>query len=90
MIKDHLEESKKLITELADEILLNKQNQNSDNRMFAPLFRKTENVILGDYLIELANERLENLKIVVSDKELISKYRSELISFLQKKIKEKL
>lgn len=90
MIQQHLEESKHLILKLSEKILLNKQDEAADKRMFAPLFTKTENTILSEYLIDLANERLEDLKTFTSDAEVISNYKNELTNFLRETIKQKL
>lgn len=90
MLKRHLEESKTLINELADKVLLNKTDQEADNRMFAPLFKKTENIILSEYLTDLANERIDDFKIYTTDKDIIAEYKNELIIFLQKTLRERL
>lgn len=90
MIEEHLEESKQLIRDLADRILLNKEDLEIDNRMFAALRQKTENIILSDYLIEKANERLENLEIFISEESEIAKYKDDLIFFIRSLLREKL
>ncbi|WP_010520317.1 hypothetical protein [Aquimarina agarivorans] len=90
MIEQHLEESKQQISDLADKILLNDEDLEIDNRMFAALRQKTENIILSDYLIEKANERLENLKVFISDESEVEKYKNDLISFIQELLREKL
>lgn len=90
MVQEHLAESKKKIVEFADKLLLNKDDLEVDNRMFAPLLKKLENVTLSEYLIDLANERIENLEVLVSDKEVIKNYKKELILFLQNTVRERL
>ncbi|HEY9082293.1 MAG TPA: hypothetical protein VIN73_03100 [Vicingaceae bacterium] len=90
MIEQHLEESKQQISDLADKILLNDEDLEIDNRMFASLRQKTENIILSDYLIEKANERLENLEVFISDESEVEKYKNDLISFIQDLLREKL
>lgn len=90
MIEEHLEESKQLIRDLADKILLNEEDLETDKRMFAALRQKTENIILSDYLIEKANERLENLEVFVNDESVIEKYKNDLVSFIQDLLRKKL
>lgn len=90
MTEQHLEESKQLIRDLADKILLNEEDLDIDNRMFAALRQKTENIILSDYLLEKANERLENFELLINDESEIEKYRNDLISFIQDLLREKL
>jgi hypothetical protein len=90
MIENHLEESKKILIELADRILLNDKDLEIDNRMFAAVRQKAENIILSDYLLEKANERLENLEVFINDDSEIEMYRSKLITFIQNLLREKL
>jgi hypothetical protein len=69
---------------------LNEEDLEIDNRMFAALRQKTENIILSEYLIEKANERLENLEIFINDESVIEKYKNDIISFIQDLLREKL
>lgn len=90
MLKSHLEETKILITELADKILLNKTDQEADSRKFAPLFKKAENTILTEYLIELTNKRIEDFKKAEINQDKITEYKNETIEFLQRTLRERL
>ena len=90
MVEQHLNESKRMIAELAEKILLNKDDLEASNRMFGALKQKNENLQLTDYLIDLANERIENLKAYISTKEDIEVYKNTLIAFLQDVVRKKM
>lgn len=88
MVEQHLEETKEQLTKLANEILLNKDDLEQDNRMFASLRQKAENVIISDHLKDLANKRLENLEVFTNDKEVIEKYKEDVIDFMRKLLRK--
>lgn len=90
MIDVHMLESKKKLTELADAVLLNSHDLELDTRFFAPLHQKMENFVLTDYLIELANERIEDLKVFINDETRIEVYKNQLIDFLRDLVRERL
>lgn len=89
-ISEHLEETKKKLTDLAEKIMLNDEDLKLDNRLFGELIQKVENVVLLDYLIELANERLENLDLYTCDEEIHNKYYKIVIGFINQIIEEKI
>lgn len=89
-IEAHLNESKKQISELADRIMLNDADLDDDNRLFAPILQKTENIILSDYLIELANKRIEDLEVYIGDTPESQEYADQLTVYLQDLLREKL
>lgn len=90
MIEEHFIESKRQLVELADKILLDKGDLDIDTRMFAPLHQKIENIVLSDYLIDLANERIENLEVFINDESKINEYKDRLIIYLRELVKERL
>lgn len=87
---EHLAESKKLLEIRAKEIFLDKEDLQFDKSMFAPVKQKSNNVILSDYLLELANERLSSFKNLSNDEILSSKYKEELVSYLRTLLRSKL
>lgn len=89
-IEAHLIESKKQISELADRIMLNDADLDDDNRLFAPILQKTENIILSDYLIELANKRIEDLEVYIGDTPESQEYADQLTVYLPDLLREKL
>lgn len=89
-IEEHLIETKKQITELADRIMLNDSDLEDDNRFFAPILQKSENIILSDYLRELANKRIVDLEIYIGDTPELENYKDRLIDFLRELLREKL
>ncbi|MBK7128288.1 MAG: hypothetical protein IPM74_12315 [Crocinitomicaceae bacterium] len=89
-IQAHLVESKKQISELADRIMLNDADLEDDKRLFAPILQKTENIILSDYLIELANKRIEDLEVYIGDTPESQEYADQLTVYLQYLLREKL
>ncbi len=89
-IEAHLNESKKQISELADRIMLNDADLDDDNRLFAPILQKTENIILSDYLIELANKRIEDLEVYIGDTPESQEYADQLTVYLPDLLREKL
>jgi hypothetical protein len=90
MIEQHFDESKKQLIELADKIMLDDGDLEIDNRRFAPIYQKIENLTLSHYLIDLANERIENLEIFINDESEINDYRERLIHFLRDLVRERL
>ena len=90
LINQHLTESKKQIEDLANKVMLDKEDLEMDNRKFAALRQKAENTILSDYLIDLTNKRIEDLEIYINDEIEIENYKTEIIQFLRKTVKEKI
>ncbi len=90
LIREHLIESKKQLENLANQIMLNDDDLEIDNRLFAMLSQKAENVIISEHLIDLANERVEDLEVYISDESTIEAYQKKLIDFLRKLVKAKL
>lgn len=84
----HIEESKSLILARAEKVLMNEGDL--ENKMFAKIQQKVENLILSDYLIELANERIENFKISITTQDIIDKYKEDLRLFLVQTLKQRL
>lgn len=89
-IEDHLAESKRQISEFANQIMLNEADLEDDQRPFAPILQKSENFILSDYLLELANKRIEDLEIYIGDSPESQDYADQLTVFLQDLLREKL
>jgi hypothetical protein len=90
MIEEHFLESKKKLVELADKIMLDEGDLEIDNRMFAPILQKIENLTLSDYLIDLANKRIENLEVFENDETKINEYKERLINLLRELVRERL
>jgi hypothetical protein len=88
--KQHLEESQRQILELADKIMLNKSDEESDTRHFKQLYRKIENTQLSEYLTDLANERYADLKIHINDQSVSELYKAQLTDFLKSTIKQRI
>jgi len=90
MIEEHFIESKQQLVVLADKIMLDEGDLEIDNRRFAPIHQKLENFTLMEYLIDLANERIENLEIYINDESIVNDYRERIIHFLRDLIRERL
>lgn len=87
---EHLEETKRLIIELADRVMLNKDDLSVDNRMFSKLHKVIDNYTLVDYLVDLANDRIENLQLFINDKNKIEDYKKEVKLFLKNTVLERI
>lgn len=90
MIEEHFNESKEQLVNLADKIMLDEGDLEIDNRRFAPIYQKLENYTLMEYLIDLANERIENLEIFINDESIVNDYRERIIHFLRDLVRERL
>lgn len=83
LFTSHMNETKKVLLEKANGILLNDDDLELDKKVFAPLSQKMNNMVLMSYLQEYANGRLEDFGNLCNNESLVDKYRTELVEILR-------
>jgi hypothetical protein len=87
MIEKHLDESKQILLDTINRILLNEEEKNTYKNPFRGI---SDNIQLTSIVIEAANERISDFSTYTGDSEEIELYEKELIVFLRDNLKNRI